>query len=227
MIKILHLYYDLLNIYGENANPRALVKSIEEQDVKVKVDFKSLEDKININSYDFIYVGSGSNESIDLAKNDIKKYTKDLKKYIKDNKFLLATGNSLELFDNILDYETKRTDFRIVEEQVYKFNEIDEIIIGFNNRSSVIKHTKEEPLFSVEVGTGYEPNKKLEGIKHNNFYGTYLLGPILVRNPYFLNYIVKKLLESKDIKYTKKEEGIPFIAYREFIKNFVENKESH
>ena len=224
MIKVLHLYYDLLNLYGENANSRALVKALEEQDVKVKVDFKSLEDDIDINSYDFIYVGTGSNESIDLAKENMKKYEKDLKKYIKDNKFLLATGNSLELFDNILDYETKRIDFRIVEEQVYKFSEIDEIIIGFNNRSSVIKKTKEKELFTVEVGTGYEPNKLKEGIKHNNFYGTYLLGPILVRNPYFLDYIVKKLLESKKIKYKKHEEGIPYLAYKEFIKNFVEKE---
>ena len=223
MIKILHLYYDLLNIYGENANVRALVKALEEQNVKVQVDFKSLDDKMDINSYDFIYVGSGSNESIDLAKEDIKKYAKDLKKYIKDNKYLLATGNSLELFDNILDYKTKRTDFRIVEEQVYKFKDMDEIIIGFNNRSSVIKESKEKELFTVEVGTGYEPNKKKEGIRHNNFYGTYLLGPILVRNPYFLNYIIKNLLDSKKIKYVEKEEGIAFLAYREFIKNFVEN----
>ena len=30
-IKLLHLYYDILNIYGENGNMRALVKALEYQ----------------------------------------------------------------------------------------------------------------------------------------------------------------------------------------------------
>ncbi|MBR1417254.1 MAG: hypothetical protein IJ572_05525 [Bacilli bacterium] len=224
MIKILHLYYDLLNLYGENANVRALVKSLEEQEVKVRVDFKSLEDDINILDYDFIYVGSGSYESLTLAKDNIKKLSKDIKKFIDDNKYILSTGNSIELFDNILNYKSKRVDFRIVGEQVYTFDNIDKLIIGFQNRDSVIYDVKETPLFQVKEGTGYEPNILSEGIKHNNFYGTYLLGPILVRNPYFLEYIVKNLLESKNIKYKKIKEGISYTAYEEFIKNFVLNK---
>ena len=42
MIKILHLYYDLMNLYGENANSKVLVKALENQNVKVQVDFKSI-----------------------------------------------------------------------------------------------------------------------------------------------------------------------------------------
>ena len=29
MINVLHLYYDLLNLYGENANLRAIVHNLE------------------------------------------------------------------------------------------------------------------------------------------------------------------------------------------------------
>ena len=29
MINILHLYYDILNLYGENANPRAIVNELK------------------------------------------------------------------------------------------------------------------------------------------------------------------------------------------------------
>ena len=73
MIKILHLYYDLLNLYGENANTKCLVNRLEKQKEKVKVDFKSVGDDIKINDYDFIYVGSGSLESMELAKKDFKR----------------------------------------------------------------------------------------------------------------------------------------------------------
>ena len=54
-IKLLHLYYDILNIYGENGNMRALVKALEYQGLKVNVDFKTIDDEINFNDYDFIY----------------------------------------------------------------------------------------------------------------------------------------------------------------------------
>ena len=224
MIKILHLYYDLLNLYGENANVRALVKSLEEQSVKVTVDFKSLEDDIKVNDYDFIYVGSGSYESLELAKDNFKRLNKDIKKYIDDNKYILATGNSIELFDNILNYKSKRLDFRIVGEQVYKSKEIDNLIIGFQNRDSVIYDVKEDNLFEVQEGTGYEPNINIEGIKRNNFYGTYLLGPILIRNPYLLAHLTKQLLESKNIKYKEQKKGISYKAYEQFLENFVYNK---
>ena len=35
--KIVHLYYDLMNLYGENGNVRYLSKKLEEQDIKVNI----------------------------------------------------------------------------------------------------------------------------------------------------------------------------------------------
>ena len=224
MIKILHLYYDLLNLYGENANLRALKNSLEKQGQKVKIDFISIDDKANILDYDFIYFGSGSDEEINLAKKDILKYKKDLIKYINDKKFMLVTGNGLDILEGILDYKVKKLDFRIVGEQVYTFNEFKELVIGFNNRDSVIYESNEEALFKVKNGTGRDINVLDEGIKKNNFYGTYLLGPILVRNPYLLKHITKKLLESKKLKYKNVKKDVSYVAYEEFLKNFVYNK---
>ena len=54
MIKILHLYYDIMNMYGESANIRALKKALDSEGVTYKIDCKSLYDEINIMSYDFI-----------------------------------------------------------------------------------------------------------------------------------------------------------------------------
>jgi CobQ-like glutamine amidotransferase family enzyme len=224
MIKILHLYYDLLNLYGENANTKALVNRLEKQKEKVKVDFKSVGDDIKINDYDFIYVGSGSLESMKIAKNDFKRLVKDIKKYIKDNKIILATGNSLELFEGILDYKTQEIGFRIVGDQVFECDLIKKLVIGFQNRTSVIYDNNEESLFKVKSGCGYDPNSTLEGIKHNNFYGTYLLGPLLIRNPYFLEYLVKNILENNSIEYKHVNQDVSYAAYEEYLENFVYNK---
>ena len=72
MINVLHLYYDLLNLYGENANTRCIVHNLELNNIKVKVDLKSINDKIDFNKYDIIYIGSGSEEDILIALEDLK-----------------------------------------------------------------------------------------------------------------------------------------------------------
>ena len=38
-IKIAHLYYDLMNLYGENGNVRALKRFIERQDIKCDIQY--------------------------------------------------------------------------------------------------------------------------------------------------------------------------------------------
>ena len=73
MIKILHLYYDIMNMYGESANIRALEHALDKEEVKYKIDFKSLHDDIKIMDYDFIYIGTGLDESYSLVLEDLKK----------------------------------------------------------------------------------------------------------------------------------------------------------
>ena len=226
MIKILHLYYDIMNMYGESANVRALMHALDKEDVKYKVDFKSLHDDIKIMDYDFIYIGTGLDESYPIVLEDLKKYKEDLSKYIDANKFILVTGNALDLFSDlkILKFKSVKEDFRIIGEQVYTTDLIKNYVIGFQNRDTVIKEYSETSLFKVTTGTGFAPNNKNEGIRKNNFYGTYLLGPLLIRNPYLLEYFTKNLLKSKKIKYKAMSHDTAYQAYDTYLKNFV-NKE--
>lgn len=226
MIKILHLYYDIMNMYGESANVRALMHALDKEDVIYKVDFKSLHDDIKIMDYDFIYIGTGLDESYPIVLEDLKRYKEDLSKYIDANKFILVTGNALDLFSDlkILKFKSVKEDFRIIGEQVYTTDLIKNYVIGFQNRDTVIKEYSETSLFKVTTGTGFAPNNKNEGIRKNNFYGTYLLGPLLIRNPYLLEYFTKNLLKSKNIKYKVMSHDTAYQAYDTYLKNFV-NKE--
>lgn len=226
MIKILHLYYDIMNMYGESANVRALMHALDKEEVKYKVDFKSLHDDIKIMDYDFIYIGTGLDESYPIVLEDLKRYKEDLSKYIDANKFILVTGNALDLFSDlkILKFKSIKEDFRIIGEQVYTTDLIKNYVIGFQNRDTVIKEYSETSLFKVTTGTGFAPNNKNEGIRKNNFYGTYLLGPLLIRNPYLLEYFTKNLLKSKNIKYKVMSHDTAYQAYDTYLKNFV-NKE--
>ncbi len=224
-IKIAHLYYDLLNLYGENGNVLALVHHLEKQNLKVVVSDISLNDKIDFNAYDIFYMGSGEEENIDLIYNDLLEKKEDLKQAILKNKFFIVTGNALELFGKdklqIFDYYTEHIPFRIVGEQKMQFALLKEEIIGFQNRESVIKNCQEKSLFTVLSGCGYQPKVMKEGFRSHNFLATYLLGPLLIRNPHFTEYIVKELLTSLNIKYTPYVDTLEVKAYKEYEKNGI------
>lgn len=213
-------------MYGENGNMRALVKKLEQENINVSVIFKSIEDTYDLSLYDFIYIGTGTDENYKLALADVQKNKDQFIKAIANKQFILVTGNALDLFSDakILNFTSKQVDFRIIGEQVFATNLISEKIIGFQNRNRVISSSQEEYLFEVITGTGYNPDAKEEGIHHLNFYGTYLLGPILIRNPYFLDYLIKELLISKSYPYQELPETIAYQAYHEFLKNFVNPK---
>ena len=237
-IKIAHLYYDLMNLYGENGNVRYLKKKLEQQGFSVEVYFLTVDENIDFSKYDFYYIGTGSDDNKQIVLKDIIKYKNDIKEAIKSGKYFLVTGNALDLFgegiislDNELSvaleafrYQVKEEDFRIVGEQYYSTSFTDKKIIGFQNRNSVMINVKEEKLFDVIKGTGYKPNDVTEGIHLNNFFGTYLLGPILVRNPYFTDCIIKGLCDSLGCEYKEDKNDMAYKAYDEYLKNFYENQ---
>lgn len=220
-IKIAHLYYDLMNYYGEQGNVLALKTAIEYAGFKVNIKTLSVDDEIDFEKYDIFYMGMGTKRNQEIVRKDILKY-KDKIENVIDKKMFIMTGNSYELFGKKIDdkkclgvfnFESKTTD-RIVGEQVFKSDIIKETIIGFQNRFSS-NNIKDDFLFEVIKGTGNDLESKVEGIHKNNFFGTYLLGPILIRNPYFKDALLKYIgIDKVNTKL------VDYKAYHEYLKNF-------
>lgn len=220
-IKIANLYYDLMNYYGEQGNVVALKTAIEYAGFKVNVKTLSVDDEIDFEKYDIFYMGMGTKRNQEIVRKDILKY-KDKIENVIDKKMFIMTGNSYELFGKKIDdkkclgvfnFESKTTD-RIVGEQVFKSDIIKETIIGFQNRFSS-NNIKDDYLFEVIKGTGNDSESKVEGIHKNNFFGTYLLGPILIRNPYFKDALLKYIgIDKVNTKL------VDYKAYHEYLKNF-------
>lgn len=233
-IKLLHLYFDIMNLYGENANVRFLIRKLEEQDFKVEVDYLSLEDKINFSKYDFIYLGSGTEINQRVVLENIKQYKEDIIKYIDDDKYFLVTGNSIELFGKsisyddmdeleglgLFDYYAKQTTPRIIGDQLYETDLIDSPILGFQNHSNELFDV-EPNLFKVDKGIGFNKDEDEEGIRKNNFIATYLVGPLLVRNPLLCDLLVKDLCKKFEVKYKEPDtNNVAYKAHDEFINNW-------
>lgn len=206
-----HLFYDLLNLYGESGNVLALKEALESQNVEVELRNISLDNKEwNLQELDFIYIGTGTDNNEKIAVECLKSHKEEIKEIIASNKFWLATGNAVELFGKyiedesgrletleIFDYYIKRTKNRVVSECIFKFSGVNSEILGFQNNHGQIMNSN-YPMFTVEKGFGNGENEKEEGYMQNNFYGTYLIGPILARNPEFLEKLCKDLILSKD-----------------------------
>lgn len=232
MIKIAHLYYDLMNLYGDNGNIKALVKALESQGVKTKVDYLSVDDEIDFNSYDLFYIGPGTFNNEKIVLTYLLKYREDIRKAFYDKKFFLITGNALEMFGNtiidgndelegigILDFVAEKRLNNLVSEVYAKCGFLNDYLLGFKNQDSTIEGNN-ETFIDVIQGYGLTENNKKEGFMLNNFIGTYLIGPILVRNPEFLIYLAKRIIDSKYDNFEYKPFDLDFEikAHDEYLK---------
>lgn len=226
MIKVLHLYYDLLNLYGEQGNILALKRAFKNQNVEIEVDYLSVQDKIDFKKYDLVYLGSGSTENLLISLEDIKRHKKELKKYIESKKVLLATGNSYLLFGQkinnmdalgIFDYYAASSEKMAQESLMELYQEKD--VIGFQNREFMVNNKKNH-LFKVKEGLCDNLKSEYEGYHEYNFYGTFVIGPLLIRNPHFTNILVKEIMEKNNLIYHEYEDKILVDAYNQYIKNF-------
>ena len=233
-MKILHLYHDLMNLYGDYANISALSRIFDTNGIKHTVDRLSLEDEPDLSKYDLIYVGSGSEENQKFALSHLIKYKDALKAYIESGKYALFTGNSFEMLGGRIEsflgeFEGLGIfDFNVAEQRmtrttadaICKMSDIDRPLVGFVNKCSTVVGIN-SPLFTVEMGLANNKEDKGEGIRKNNFFGTHLTGPVFVKNPHFLQFfasaLVGKELNSDAFSYEKAGFEITFKKLNETI----------
>ena len=236
MIKIAHLYYDLMNLYGDNGNIKILKQALENQGISTSIEFLSVDDKINFDDFDIIYIGPGTYNNEKIVLKNILKYKNDIQKAINNNVFFLITGNALDLFgkeildDNskieglgIFEFNINKTMNRLVGEVYVKSNNLNDYILGFKNQDSILE-TKMESCLKIVKGYGFDSNSPNEGLLINNFFGTFLIGPLLVRNPELLIFLVKKIIDSKydNFKYKPFNLDLEQKAHDEYIKNYFD-----
>lgn len=203
-MKLLHLYYDLMNLYGEYGNIVVLAKHLSDQGLEVSVDKKTIGDNIDFSDYDFIYCGSGTERNQMVALNDLLKYKNNLS-LAALNSIIFFTGNAMELLGesiddhkalNMVPMVSKTCDKRFTGDVIVKNNKIGEVV-GFINKCTYIKEDNSIKLFDLIFKDNNLDDFKYEGYSYGNIYGTHIIGPVLVKNPCFMNYIVKLLLDKK------------------------------
>lgn len=221
-VSILHLYYDLMNLYGEIGNIKAIELNLKKQGIKVSIDNLSINDQIDFKLYDLIYIGCGTENNLEIVKKDILRYKNDIKNFIENDKFVILTGNSTNLLIDIFnnkDYKIKHLDKRIVGDVILSSKYTKDNIIGFINSSDIL--VSDKPIFKTISGL-----LKDDGICYKNMYATNLLGPVLIRNPEFLEYILTKFIKSKNSNFKIKNFGLSLEkkAYDSYMNTYHSDK---
>ena len=209
-IKILHLYGDIMNLYGEYANVSALSRCLSEHGHTVSITHFSLLDSFSLSDYDFYYMGCGTERNQKHVLEHLLPHRDEIKNAIENGAVMLFTGNSWEMLGKyiedsqgtqhkamgIFDFKVKEGKRRITSDALGTSEFFNTNVVGFINKCSAIQGVH-DTLFSLELGKGNDNSSTLEGIHFNNFFGTHIVGPLLIKNPDILNRICKIITKSE------------------------------
>lgn len=192
-ITIAQLYPNELCLYGENGNIKALKYALEKRNINVEIVNITKEDKLELNKYDFLYIGSGREKYLKEVKERLTPYKEDFLNYIKQDKPFLITGNAVSIFDFLGLYEVEEFNDYKVADVLATTSLCNGKIKGFQNTLCLIKSTN-HLLFNMENGYGNN-NTLMEGYNNNHLYATTIIGPILARNDNLLEYFISLLID--------------------------------
>jgi len=228
-INIEILFPEFCNLYGDISNMKYLKKCLPKANfIETAFDEEPAFLNKNIN---LIYLGPMTESMQEKVISKLMQYKDKIKELIEQNVIFLITGNALEIFGEYIENEDgskiealgifniyAKRDMLNRHNSIFigEFENIE--IVGFKSQFTMCYGDNAKNYFAkVQKGIGLNKESNLEGIKQNNFIGTYLIGPILILNPLF----TKKIIEQMGVENTKLafEEDV-LAAYKQRLEEF-------
>ncbi len=211
-VKILHLYPDLLNLYGDKGNIECMRRRLEWRGIDAEVVTYTCDDSgFDLSDVDIVFIGGGSDREQKIVCHRLLEHKNELKDYVENNGVLVAVCGGYQLLGkyykleeetieglDILDIYTEQGKKRLIGNIVLEADFTDEKIVGFENhggRTYIGNHT---PLGRVLYGFGNDEKAGVEGVIYKNVVATYLHGPLLPKNPALCDYILTNAVRGKN-----------------------------
>lgn len=204
-MKIEVLYPEFGNLFGDMSNIKYLKKCLPEAEI-INTYINTKPTFVD-EDVDLIYLGPMTEKSQEVIIGKLKQYKKRIEELIDKNVTFLWTGNSIEILGKYIENEDGKKIEGLGIFDIYakrdmmkrkntivlgNFENID--VVGFQSQFTTLYGNNEENYFlKLKKGLGTEDNPALEGIRKNNFIGTYVIGPILILNPLFTKKILKMM----------------------------------
>ena len=209
-MKIEILFPEFCNLYGDMYNMKCLKMCMPEAEfIETALDDVRAFTKEDVN---MIYLGPMTEKTQEKVIARLKPYKDKIEELINNNVVFLFTGNALEVLGKYIENEDGSKIDAVGIFDVYskrdmmhrhnsfligKYEDIE--MIGFKSQFTMMYGDNKDSYFvEVEKGIGINKESKLEGIKKNNFIGTYIIGPILIQNPLFTKKLIKAMGAKED-----------------------------
>lgn len=212
-INIVHLYPDLLNLYGDKGNIECLKRRLLWRNIDVNV-FECTAETPNIDfeNCDIIFLGGGSDREQEIVCSRLLKIKDKIKSYVENGGTMIAVCGGFELLGSfygtaenknealdILPFETvyPSDNSRFIGNVVIECDGIDGYVVGFENHAGRIDIGDNSPLGKIKKGYGNDGRGNVEGMIYKNVVATYLHGPLFPKNPQLCDRILINALKHK------------------------------
>lgn len=211
-LRIVHLYPDALNLYGDGGNAIVLERRCRWRGIPVEVDDVRMGDVLDLSTADIVLIGGGADRDQLAVANELRHQRDELQGYVEDDGVALAICGSYQLLGRsyymgdekveglgIIAGDTVRGEGRLTGNVAVKTDIADAPFVGFENHGGrTMLDACEHPLgTSVLEGTGNNGQDGSEGCLHRNLVGTYLHGPALSKNPELADWLIARALERR------------------------------
>jgi len=208
-IRILNLYPDEMNIYGDSGNVLTLTRRLQWHGYDSEVLFLHPGDTFP-ESIDLVIGGGGQDSGQQKIAKDLQRIAPNLRKLADNGTPMLMICGLYQLFGHrfvtdkgdeikgigIFDAETIAKDKRLIGNIVIETDFGG--VIGYENHSGqTYLKNKQKPFGFTIKGEGNNTDDRSEGARTNNVFGSYLHGSLLPKNPVFADYLIKTAVEKK------------------------------
>ena len=243
VLKILYLYPDILELYGDFGNIQVLKYRLEKRGIEAIIVPYSIGDTPpNFSDFDLVFAGGGADQEQGILSEDLLKYKESIKEAVENGVFFLLICGAYQLFGKyykgvegniipgleVFDYYTEAINDRkkrCIGNVVINanLNNKETKVIGFENHGGQTFDVTTS-FGNVLAGNGNKFGDSKEGFFANNVIATYLHGPLLSKNPELADYIIKYCLDRKygeDIVLEPLDDNFENLCREQLLKRFL------
>ena len=211
-LTIVHLFPELLNLYGDGGNVIALTRRLQWRGLPVEVREVGMGDAMDFSQADIVFIGGGADREQMIVKDAMVARKSELSAYVADGGVLLAVcggyqflGHSYAMDDvvveglGVIDMETVRGEGRLIGNAVIQSDICDAPIVGFENHGGRTTLGPDAKPLGRVLGKTFGNNGEdgFEGVHQGNLIGTYLHGPLLPKNPQVADYLIAQAFDRR------------------------------
>jgi CobQ-like glutamine amidotransferase family enzyme len=214
-LRLVHLYPDLMSVYGDRGNVLSLARRAEWRGIDVEVRELSIGDSLDPGEADLIFFGGGQDQEQAVVSPDfLQQKGAAVREAVEEGAALLSVcggyqllGQSYTTVDGqelpgagLFDVRSVPGPKRHIGNVLIEtdLDGVRRTLVGFENHSGrTYLGPRSQPLGRTVVGAGNNGEDQTEGVVYQGAIGCYLHGSLLPKNPWLADRLLTVALRHR------------------------------